>query len=84
MGAQIGDTTCKVDNDCAITSKHECCDCCPGEPRATSAAWLAWRDGTWCKSTRCDPCATAACPEVEPVNRFVTRCVADSCQLLRR
>ena len=83
-GAQIGDTTCDADDQCAITTKHECCDCCAGEARATSAAWLAWRDGTM---VQVHPLRAGAPPapvaRVEPVKHFQARCLARSCQLVR-
>lgn len=64
----IGDTTCSSDADCAMTTKAECCDCCPSRPMATSAAWLGWRDGKQCAQTRCEPCGKVACVDAETLD----------------
>ncbi len=75
----IGDQTCARDDDCALTRRSECCDCCEGPVLATSKAWLRWRDGT-CKRTRCEPCGKVKCRFFPPAEAFVARCERGLCQ----
>lgn len=77
----IGDVTCLGDGDCALTTRADCCDCCASNARATSRAWLDWRDGTLCKQTRCEPCGKVKCPYFPPAEAFAARCESGSCVL---
>lgn len=78
-----GDVTCERDADCAITTRAACCDCCESAPRATSRAWLDWRDHTMCAPTKCEPCGSATCRSVEPAATFRTACEGGQCALFR-
>ncbi len=60
---RVGDATCQTNDDCAVTTKAECCECCPHAPLATSKKWLAWRDGR-CAAERCVPCDKKCAPEI--------------------
>ena len=80
----IGDTTCTKDADCRLTRRLDCCDCCKGNTRATSRAWLSWRDGTLCKQTRCEPCGKVKCAYYEPAEKYAARCEHGSCVLAPR
>jgi hypothetical protein len=80
----IGDVTCERDADCAITTRAECCDCCASAPRATSGAWLDWRDHTMCAQTTCEPCGKVKCPSVEPPSTFRVACERGQCALVRK
>jgi hypothetical protein len=77
----IGDTTCTNDADCTVTRRLDCCDCCKGNTRATSRAWLSWRNGTLCPHTRCEPCGKVKCAYYEPAEKFKARCDHGSCML---
>jgi hypothetical protein len=74
----VGDTTCHTDADCTITTKHDCCECCPSGPYATSKQWLAWQTGQ-CATEKCAPCLHPRCAPVEPAMR--ARCKSSSCEL---
>ncbi len=59
----VGDVTCRVDADCAVTTKRDCCECCPRRALATSKKWLEWRDATQCPAARCVACEESCKPE---------------------
>jgi len=75
----VGDVTCNVDADCAVTTKRDCCECCPRKPLATSKKWLDWRDGT-CMLAKC-----AGCDESCPAETGrVARCNMTKCELMKK
>ena len=78
----VGDVTCSADADCTTTTLAECCDCCGSNSRATSKAWLAWRDGTQCPKIRCEPCAKVKCPYFGDPASFHAVCDHGSCSLV--
>jgi len=59
----VGDVTCRTDADCVVTTKRDCCECCPRRALATSKTWLAWRDTQQCATTRCIGCEESCKPE---------------------
>jgi hypothetical protein len=59
----VGDVTCSADADCAVTTKRDCCECCPRSAIATSKKWLDWRDKQQCPAARCAPCEESCRPE---------------------
>lgn len=74
----VGDVTCATDADCAVTTKRDCCECCPRKALATSKKWLDWRDGT-CTLTKCGGC-DESCP---PETGKRAACTAGKCVLVR-
>jgi hypothetical protein len=52
LASTVGDITCRVDADCTVTQKRDCCECCLTASYATSRKWLAWRDDQ-CMTTPC-------------------------------
>ena len=72
--ATMGDVTCKMDADCVIATRAECCDCCEANPKATSKSWLDWRDHTMCPAAKCAICEAVVCAGVEPAAAFHTEC----------
>lgn len=77
--SRVGDVTCQTDAECTVTTKQECCPCCPHSPLATSAKWLAWRDGQ-CASERCVPCAKKCAPEEKSSAHAI--CRQNACTLV--
>jgi hypothetical protein len=75
----VGDVTCSTDADCDVTTKRDCCECCPRKALATSKKWLAWRDGT-CLLMKCAGCDESCMPET---GRRAW-CDAGKCALVRR
>jgi hypothetical protein len=74
----VGDVTCHADADCAVTTKHDCCECCPSGPYATSKAWLSWEAGQ-CATVKCAACLNPQCAPVEAAR--AARCKSGSCEL---
>ena len=74
----VGDVTCIADADCAVTTKRDCCECCPRKALATSKKWLEWRDQT-CALTKCGGCDESCLPET---GRRAS-CNAGKCALVR-
>lgn len=72
----VGDVTCQSDDDCAVTTNRECCECCPRRALATSAKWLEWRDAK-CPACACDE----SCPR--ETGRHA-RCNGGKCELIKR
>lgn len=77
--ATVGDVTCSTDADCAITTKRDCCECCPRKALATSKKWLEWSDHA-CGLKKCPGC-DESCP---PETGRTARCNAGKCELARR
>jgi hypothetical protein len=74
----VGDTTCRTDADCAVTTKHDCCDCCPSGPYATSKTWLSWQTGQ-CATEKCAACLNPQCAALDSSSR--ARCNGGTCEL---
>ncbi len=72
--ASIGDVTCSSDADCVVTNKLHCCACCNSRVRATSRAWLNWRDQTECPKRSCKPCGKPRCQSPQDPSDFVAVC----------
>ncbi|HEX4513464.1 MAG TPA: hypothetical protein VH054_08010 [Polyangiaceae bacterium] len=75
----VGDVTCRVDADCAVTTKRDCCECCPRRALATSKKWLEWRDTTQCPAERCAGCEESCKPE----DGLHAVCAEGKCALVR-
>jgi hypothetical protein len=75
----VGDVTCRADADCTVTTKRDCCECCPRRAIATSKKWLEWRDRQQCPTTRCAPCEESCPPEIGPR----AACTDGKCTLVR-
>ena len=76
----VGDVTCNTDSDCAVTTKRDCCECCPRKALATSKKWLEWRDTQQCAVEKCAGC-DESCP---PQTGFQAVCRAAKCQLIKK
>ncbi len=74
----VGDVTCNDDADCAVTTKRDCCECCPRQALATSKKWLKWRDDA-CGLKKCGGC-NESCP---PETGGRARCDSGKCTLVR-
>jgi hypothetical protein len=74
-----GDVTCTTDADCAVTTRRDCCECCPRRALATSKKWLEWRDKQQCPAERCAPCEESCKPETGAR----AACNAGKCALVR-
>jgi hypothetical protein len=75
----VGDVTCSTDADCAVTTKRDCCECCPRKALATSKKWLQWRDTQQCAVEKCAGC-DESCP---PETGKRAACNAGKCALVR-
>jgi hypothetical protein len=75
----VGDVTCNTDADCAVTTKRDCCECCPRKALATSKKWLAWRDQQQCAVEKCAGCDESCRPETGKS----AACNAGKCALVR-
>ena len=76
----VGDVTCASDADCAVTTRRDCCECCPRRALATSKKWLEWRDAQQCAIEKCAGC-DESCP---PETGRVARCNTGKCTLAPR
>jgi len=76
----VGDVTCSTDADCAVTTRRECCECCPRKALATSKKWLEWRDKQQCAIEKCAGC-DESCP---PETGRVARCNTSKCELMKK
>lgn len=74
----VGDVTCSVDADCAVTTKRECCECCPRKALATSKKWLQWSEQA-CGLKKCGGC-DESCP---PETGARVACITGKCALVR-
>jgi hypothetical protein len=75
----VGDVTCRADADCTVTTKRDCCECCPRRAIATSKKWLDWRDKQQCPAARCAPCEESCNPE----SGARAACADGKCKLVR-
>ena len=75
----VGDVTCETDADCAVTTKRDCCACCPRRALATNKKWLQKRDTTECPTYRCIACEESCKPE----EGRQAACTAGKCTLVR-
>ena len=75
----LGDVTCRDDADCAVTTKRDCCECCPRRAVATSKKWLEWRERSQCPAVRCAPCEESCKPETGAR----AACTGGKCTLVR-
>ena len=76
----VGDVTCSTDADCTVTTRRDCCECCPRKALATSKKWLDWRDKQQCAIEKCAGC-DESCP---PETGKSAACTNGKCTLVRR